>query len=188
MARIWDQWMREHAGGDLPPVVPVVLHHSATGWTRSTRFVDGLAIPEARRPALAPHVPDFDFLLDDLTRISEEDLHARAVTAALRLLLSALRLGRDGEPADVGRWARLLLETLSEPNGHQAFEGRSGLPPPGLRRCSGTESLAGAVGAELRTWRDEERLTGIRGQDWRKCRGTPAADADLLAILVRARR
>ncbi len=122
MARIWDQWMREHASGDLPPVVPVVLHHSATGWTRSTRLSDLLAIPEGLRPALAPHVPDFEFLLDDLTRYTEEELHARAVTAALRLLLSAMRLGPDGEPADVARWARLLVETLSEPDGHRAFE------------------------------------------------------------------
>ncbi len=122
MARIWDQWMREHPSGDLPAVVPVVLHHSATGWTRSTRFADLLAIPDSLRPALAPHLPDFTFLLDDLSQLTEEELHARAATAALRLVLSAMRLGRDGKPADLARWASLLLETLAEPDGLRAFE------------------------------------------------------------------
>lgn len=122
MARIWDQWMREHASGALPPIVPVVLHHSSTGWTRSTRFADLLAIPATLRPALTPHLPDFTFLLDDLTRHTEEELHARAATAALRLVLSAMRLGRDGQPAELSRWAALLLQTLAEPDGLRAFE------------------------------------------------------------------
>ncbi|MBO6939764.1 MAG: Rpn family recombination-promoting nuclease/putative transposase [Deltaproteobacteria bacterium] len=122
MARIWDQWMREHPTGLLPPVNPVVLHHSSSGWTGSTRFIDRVAVPPALRAALERHLPDFVFLLDDLTRLSEAELHARATTAALRLTLSAMRLGRDGQPAELARWASLLLETLTEPDGLRAFE------------------------------------------------------------------
>ena len=32
--RIWEQWLREHdAATHIPAVLPIVVHHGASGWT-----------------------------------------------------------------------------------------------------------------------------------------------------------
>jgi len=50
MMDIWRAFQREH--GDtrrLPPILPIVLHHSERGWTTTTRFEELLDLgPEAR--------------------------------------------------------------------------------------------------------------------------------------------
>ncbi|MBO6938180.1 MAG: Rpn family recombination-promoting nuclease/putative transposase [Deltaproteobacteria bacterium] len=123
MARIWEQWMRARPSGKLPLIVPAVLHHSSSGWTAASRFAEVLAIPDQLRTGLQGAFVDFSFFLDDLTSSTEEELHQRAqMTAVARLALSALRLGQSGQPADIDRWAQLLLETLQEPDGLRAFE------------------------------------------------------------------
>ncbi len=124
MAGIWDRWMRENPGAaKLPLVVPVVLHHSATGWTAPTRFSEVLAVPDDLRAVLGDATLDFEFTLDDLSHSTEQELHGRAqMAASARLVLSLLRLGRTGQPEDIGRWARLLLDTVREPEGIRAFQ------------------------------------------------------------------
>ncbi len=123
MARIWDQWMREHPSGRLPLIIPAVLHHSSTGWTSSTRFADVLEVPEAMRRALGGDLLDFGLFLDDLTKSTDQELHGRArMAAGARLALSLMRLGRDDPPANIHGWAQLLRQTLREPDGLRAFE------------------------------------------------------------------
>jgi predicted transposase/invertase (TIGR01784 family) len=123
MVRIWEHWMRTNPSGKLPLIVPVVLHHSSAGWTGATRFADLLDIPDALRETMGEALLDFAFFLDDLTRTTEQDLHARAqMAAAARMALSVMRLGRSDQPVDIDRWAILLLETLKEPDGLRAFE------------------------------------------------------------------
>ncbi len=88
MARIWEQWMREHPSGKLPLIVPAVLHHSATGWTAPTRFADLLVIPDELHDVLGDTHVDFGFFLDDLSASTEQELHERAqMTAVARLAL-----------------------------------------------------------------------------------------------------
>jgi len=123
MARIWDHWMRANPSGKLPLIVPAVLHHSRSGWTAGRRLTECMVGSAEVRRALGGSLLDFEFFLDDLTQSTERELHERAqMTAVGRLALSVLRLGRSGEPADIDRWARLLLETLKEPGGLRAFK------------------------------------------------------------------
>lgn len=95
-----------HARGDrddgepllpLPVVIPVVLHHSEHGWQSSTRF-DNLFDPELiADPAVAGLVPRFEFVLDDISELSDEGLRARAFDYVTRLALWALRDSRNPE-------------------------------------------------------------------------------------------
>ena len=95
-----------HARGDrddgeprlpLPVVIPVVLHHSEQGWQSSTRF-ENLFDPELiSDPAVAALVPRFEFVLDDISRLSDQALRARALDQVTRLALWALRDARNPE-------------------------------------------------------------------------------------------
>jgi hypothetical protein len=81
MVRIWQRHVAERGGTalPLPIIIPVVLHHSDTGWIRATEFHSLLDPALIELPEVARLSPGFDFLLDDLTRLSDEQLRRRAL-------------------------------------------------------------------------------------------------------------
>lgn len=105
--RIWDAWLREDATRrTLPPIVTVVVHHGAQGWSAPRRFhelVEGLDdLPELR-----PFVPDFELVVDDLVRADDSELHRRQLAAFPKVTLWLLRDGRSLEAfrAHLAAWA-----------------------------------------------------------------------------------
>lgn len=89
-------------GGKLPaPVVlPVVLHHSNSGWTVAQSFHELFDPAVLSIPGVREHVPDFRIVLDDVSKLSDEALRARALDVAaliVPLTLWALRDGRRDE-------------------------------------------------------------------------------------------
>jgi hypothetical protein len=113
VVRILELWLREQrdrgeAVLPLPVVIPVVLHHSESGWTRAARFEE-LFDPElVAEPAIAALVPRFEFLLDDLSRTSDEALRQRALDQVTSLTLWALRDGWLGAIRELRRTAHGL--------------------------------------------------------------------------------
>ncbi|HEU4536776.1 MAG TPA: Rpn family recombination-promoting nuclease/putative transposase [Polyangiaceae bacterium] len=108
----------------LPVVVPLVLHHSATGWTAATRLEDLFDPALLATEGLDELVPRFGFLLDDLSHQSDQALWDRAMGLVPSLTLWALRDGRDPKRllASLTRWARLLKALAQAPSGRDALE------------------------------------------------------------------
>jgi predicted transposase/invertase (TIGR01784 family) len=107
----------------LPVVVPLVLHHSETGWTAPTRF-EALFDPAlVDADGLGELVPRFSFLLDDISRLPDEALWGRALGLVPSLTLWALRDAREPARllASLPRWARLLRELAEAPSGRDAL-------------------------------------------------------------------
>ena len=83
--RAWDAIVAADPTPDeIPLIVPILIHHSKTGWTAAIRFQDVVALPDALRPLLAPHTPHFEMALVDLSpgqaaRIAEGMLTAFGV-------------------------------------------------------------------------------------------------------------
>jgi hypothetical protein len=124
MVRIWDGYVADHPSARLlPAILPVVLHHSETGWRAGVRFEDLLDVDGEMRAAIAEHVPRFRFLLDDLNRESDEALHTRAMSAFGRLVLWCLKHARASDELVKGLrgWADLLREVRTAPNGAAAL-------------------------------------------------------------------
>jgi hypothetical protein len=80
MTKIWSRFEHDFPGQPLPVIVPVVLHHSKSGWTAPTRFSELFDLDDDLRVAIAPFVPDFAFVLDDNSKLDDEALRGRAVT------------------------------------------------------------------------------------------------------------
>ena len=118
MLRIWESHVADGATS-LPVVIPVVLHHSDTGWRAPTRFEALFDLP----PEAAEFTPHFRFVLDDLGAQSEAALRARAASAFTRLVLSVLQQARSGRDlAGLLRgWAGLIRELLRAPDGKRAL-------------------------------------------------------------------
>jgi predicted transposase YdaD len=124
VVRILQQHVEQTKGAlPLPAVLPLVLHHSETGWTAATRL-EALFDPALLEvEGLRDWLPRFGFLLDDLSHLSDEALWDRAMGLVPSLTLWALRDGRDPKRllASLRRWARLIGELSRAPSGRDAL-------------------------------------------------------------------
>ncbi|WP_104987525.1 Rpn family recombination-promoting nuclease/putative transposase [Sorangium cellulosum] len=125
MVRIWQGYLERHPKETrLPAILPVVLHHSTTGWFRATAFQELLDIPPGTLALVAEHVPQFRFVLDDISAAPDEALRARLMTALGRLVLWCFRHSRDPEVllARLSEWRGVVQEVRCAPNGRAALE------------------------------------------------------------------
>ena len=72
MVRVWDYTTRQH--GQLRPVLPVVVYHGAARWLAPANFQALFNLPAA----LQPYVPEFRYLLNDLSVDSDEEIKRTA--------------------------------------------------------------------------------------------------------------
>lgn len=101
----------------LPLVLPVVLHHGTTPWRAATTMHELFGTNLAALPEVAPYVPGFAFLLDDLGAVSDDAIVERQLDDFTSLALWALRDAR--RPAQLlrslARWAA-VAGRLAEQN------------------------------------------------------------------------
>ena len=118
MLRIWDGCVAD-GGQRLPVIVPVVLHHGASGWRAATRFEQLFDLP-AEAAEFTPH---FRFVLDDLAVLDDVALRERAASAFTRLVLSALQQVRSERSlVELLRgWVGMIRELNAAPDGERAL-------------------------------------------------------------------
>ena len=106
MVRVWSK-LRRNKGlpkGRLPMILPVVLGQGPGQWATPTSFRRLYAGPEPLVEALRPLIPDFRYILDDLTTHDELSLSARSESPFLRLVLWSLRSRGVVNPAVKDSW------------------------------------------------------------------------------------
>ena len=118
--RIWDDWLSKHpAAKKLPPIVPLVLHHSEAGWHGAVQFEDLLDVSDEVFALLAPFVPRFRFVLDDISKTTDDALRRRAMSAMGTVALWCFRDVR--KPGVLFQNLRLFRDLFAEiwsaPNG-----------------------------------------------------------------------
>jgi predicted transposase/invertase (TIGR01784 family) len=124
MTRIWERFAKDAPGERLPIIIPLVLHHAERSWTFTTQFRDLLRVPERLAQAVAPFVPDFTFVLDDLSKLDEHALRHRALTDLARIALVVMQRCRESkDPGTILRpWVQTLVGVLTAPNGREALQ------------------------------------------------------------------
>jgi hypothetical protein len=124
LIRIWERWLTDHPRARaLPVIVPVVLYHGAQPWSAPLALDALLDIPEAVRPAIAPHLLQFTYLVDDLSEVPDDRLRSRAMTALGRLVAACFKHARTrADLLDVlSGWADVVREVVHAPHGLQAL-------------------------------------------------------------------
>lgn len=152
MLRIWEQEARGQTGEPrLTPILPVVVTHGEKPWPGGADFAhlfDLGGLPPSVASALRAFIPDFRFVLDDLTGVEPGEIEQRALSAFARLVLLCLRnLGRGGDPErEIARLAGAIRAVLRSPSGAGEFEavGRHMIlvinwPPAAIARVLGAE-------------------------------------------------
>jgi predicted transposase YdaD len=113
MVRIWEAFLSEHPEAKrLPAIVPLVVHHSETGWTAATEFEDLLDLDAEGLLTVAEYIPRFRFLLDDLSAVSDESIRSRAMSAVARLVLFCLKHARASDT--LGKRLKLFADVIRE--------------------------------------------------------------------------
>lgn len=124
MVRVWEGHLARHPEARrLPAILPVVLHHSDTGWKASVAFEELLELDPEALEAMAEHIPRFRFVLDDISAETDEALKARAMTALGRLVLWCFRHARRPEVLmrRLPRWRDVVHEVRRAPSGKDAL-------------------------------------------------------------------
>lgn len=109
-------WRSAPESEPLVPIVPIVVHHGPRGWTAPRSMRELLQVDPALEAALGERLVSLTLTIDDLARVTPEQIAARRARAIVRLVLGMLRDARTAE--DVGellaRWAALLTEAPEE--------------------------------------------------------------------------
>lgn len=124
MVRIWEHCLAQKPPrSTLPPIIPVIIHHSETGWTAARTF-QGLFDPALLADEVLRRLtPDFEVVVDDISYRSDVDLRGRSLGPGALLGLLFLRDGRrEGRIlAELEDWADLSRALLATPNGQRAI-------------------------------------------------------------------
>lgn len=124
MARIWERIARDDPRrATIPAIVPVLLHHSATGWRAEITFENIVDLPAAAREALLPHIPRFQARLVDLSPASATAIADEWLTAFGKLVLWALSVAGDDARflAEIGRMQEAVARAHAAPDGYEAL-------------------------------------------------------------------
>lgn len=126
MWRLWEHLVREQPQRKtLPPIVPLLLHNSETGWTAATAFEEIIAGQGPVRKALDRHIPHFALRLVDVSDGRAHDLVDEALTELARLMLWCLSVAFDDERLEQEirrrRVGKALLEARRGPNRRAAL-------------------------------------------------------------------
>ncbi len=90
-------------------------------------------------------MPSFEFLLDDVSAVQDEELRGRAITTLARVALICLARARTSSDflTELRRWTDALAELVEAPNGVAALSMLvsyilkvTDTPPEDLRECS----------------------------------------------------
>ena len=111
----------------LPVVLPIVVHHSESGWTASTEVRELFSEEMQADPFLRDYIPRLKFILDDISRATDEELLNRARHEASKVLSLALWAMRDSRNAkkimkSLEVWGDVMTElSASESNRDALF-------------------------------------------------------------------
>jgi hypothetical protein len=115
--------IRDEKPESLPPIVPIVLHHSAGGWTAARRFEQVIDPRVLGIEELRAFIPKFEMLLDDVSHASDEELRERQLPLVGALTLWLLRDGRNPDRlfAHLVVWSPALEQLAKDPAQRAAF-------------------------------------------------------------------
>lgn len=122
--RVWDAYLRGHRQARrLPAVIPLVVHHGRRPWASPVQLLDLLDLDPDAISAAGQYLPRFEFLLDDLTGVGDQELRDRPLTAPARMALLLLKIAADNPRlvSDLRPWADQLGAVLDQPGGVEVF-------------------------------------------------------------------
>jgi predicted transposase/invertase (TIGR01784 family) len=117
---VWERGRQPN--GRLPIVIPVLVCHAPGGFTAPVEMQALFDPPPDSIEGLAPYVPHFRLLVEDLPHVTDEQLRSRALAAFPMLALWLLRDARDSKKllARLASWTDTFRAASRASSGMQA--------------------------------------------------------------------
>lgn len=125
MAQLWERLVRDNpALRGIPPIFPLLVHHSKAGWTAATTFQEIVSAPPELQRAMAPFVPHFQMKVVDLSEGKQSHLDEQALTALGKVVLWCLSVAWDDARLDreIATIGAPLAEVIQDPDATGAVE------------------------------------------------------------------
>jgi hypothetical protein len=124
LGRIWERYAEHNQNAErLPPVLPIVLHHSERGWSAPTSLRALIDADDELAKLLGSALPELQFRLVDLTHIDDATIKLWLTTDLSRLV--ALCLKHAPYEADLRprlyEWVDLFGAVVRSPSGTAAL-------------------------------------------------------------------
>ncbi|WP_035277597.1 Rpn family recombination-promoting nuclease/putative transposase [Desulforegula conservatrix] len=117
IVEIWRQHRKENKSGKLPPIIPLVLYHSEKRWEVDTKFSSAVILPNEN---FLQFVPDFSFILYDLSRYTDEDIKGEILLKVALLVMKHI-FDEELAPKLPGIFG-LFVELISKDTGLKYIE------------------------------------------------------------------
>ncbi|MCP4110119.1 MAG: Rpn family recombination-promoting nuclease/putative transposase, partial [Desulfobacteraceae bacterium] len=88
--KIWRLHLKQNPKDRLPVIVPLVMYHGKNKWNIGKRFSEMMEIPKGES-GLSPYIPDFEFVLCDLTAYSDDEIRGDILSRVVMLLFKHIR-------------------------------------------------------------------------------------------------
>ena len=75
MTVTWDEQRKKNV--PLTPIIPVVVYHGSSSWNVTTHFQGQF---NSLNESIKPYIPEFNYVLVDLTKLSNEEIEEKAKT------------------------------------------------------------------------------------------------------------
>ena len=73
----------------LPVVLPILLAHQKGGWKAPLSYMELINLPNHLKELLSPHIPNFEYLLIDLSKIPDDQIKGDAAARMTQQLFKA---------------------------------------------------------------------------------------------------
>ncbi|GAB6161189.1 Rpn family recombination-promoting nuclease/putative transposase [Desulfothermus naphthae] len=110
MVKIWALYLKQHHEPILPVIIPLVIYNGHRRWTIKTNFSYLFGEIETE---LNKYIPEFNYLLYDLSTLSDEEIKGRVI---LKATLMALKYLTTPEPGKHLKGIFSLFKELGESN------------------------------------------------------------------------
>jgi predicted transposase YdaD len=123
LVRIWKRHRKANKGR-LPIIIPTLISNAPGGWSAPIVFHELFDLHPDAIPGLASLVPNFTLLLQDLTRVDDDELLSWMLLPAASLILKVLRDARhkDSLLQNLDKWRGRVREALAQPGGRAYIE------------------------------------------------------------------
>lgn len=111
VARIFEERVLRAGAARVPLVVPVVLAHGERAWSAVLSLDELYDAPAALVEALGALVPRLTYVLEDVTKLSDDAIEARIADAVVRMTWTVLRDARSA--GDLFAYAERLRELIA---------------------------------------------------------------------------
>lgn len=114
MVEIWEEKIVKEKAKELPVIMPLLVYHDKGNWTANTKLSGWIGGYSELPEALKKYIPDYEYILHDLSDYTKEQVKVDARTKIVIEMLNRGRYTTKEDRMELAKEAFELLVTMRE--------------------------------------------------------------------------